>query len=179
MSTLAELPLALGSWIGRDDPPLDPGVADVLRADEYLMRTYRESAGAPVGVYVAFYGSQQTGATIHSPLNCLPGAGWEPIERGRTTFALSGAAAEVNRYIVQKGTDRQAVFYWFQSRGRIVASEYTSRLLLAKDAFTTGRGDGALVRLTIPIRDRLGDADRTAARFAEQLHPVLIRHLPM
>jgi EpsI family protein len=180
-STLAALPLSLGAWTGREDPPLEPGVADVLRADEYLMRTYRnrERSDPPVGLYVAFYASQQTGATIHSPLNCLPGAGWDPIERGRTTLALPGGRAVVNRYIVQKGTDRQAVFYWFQSRGRVVASEYTSRLLLVRDAFTTGRGDGALVRLTVPIRDRAADADLAAARFAEQLQPALLRHLPM
>ncbi len=177
-SSLAQLPTAIGGWVGRDDPPLDPGVTAVLRADEYLMRTYSQPAAPPVGLYVAFYASQQTGATIHSPLNCLPGAGWDPIDRGRVTLALPSGPATVNRDIVQKGTDRQAVFYWFQSRGRIVASEYTSRLLLVRDALTTGRGDGALVRITVPIRDRVGSAEDVATRFARELQPLLLRHLP-
>jgi EpsI family protein len=178
-SSLAAVPFEVGPWYGRNDPPLDADVLAVLRADEYLLRTYARAEGPPVGLYVAFYASQQTGATIHSPLNCLPGSGWEPIERVRLRVTLpGGTAAFINRYIVQKGTDRQAVFYWFQSRGRVVASEYASRVRLVRDALTSGRGDGALVRVTVPLRGRADEANGAALRFIDTLYPVLTRHLP-
>jgi EpsI family protein len=181
-SSLAGLPYVIGSWEGRPDPPLEPDVEQVLGADEYVLRTYAatgDTGAPPVGLYVAFYASQQTGATIHSPLNCLPGAGWDPIERGRVDVPLrSGETVRVNRYVVQKGMDRQAVYYWFQSRGRVVASEYTSRLLLVRDALASGRGDGALVRLTVPMRDGDERADRAAREFLAAVYPALRRHLP-
>jgi EpsI family protein len=178
-STLAALPLEIDGWRGRSDPPLTAAVAAVLRADEYLLRTYIKEERVPVGMYVAFYRTQQSGATVHSPLNCLPGSGWDPVETGRVGFRLAaGSSAEVNRYIVQKGTNRQAVFYWFQSRARIVASEYTSKFLLARDAFMSGRSDGAIVRLSIPIGASSDAADRIALEFARLLYPLLVRHLP-
>jgi EpsI family protein len=178
-SHLAAVPLRIDRWRGQNDPPLEEDVAAVLRADEYLLRTYGEAPGPPVGLYIAFYGSQQTGATIHSPLNCLPGTGWDPVERGRVNVTLPGGElATVNRYVVQKGLDRQAVFYWFQSRNRVVASEYTSKLFLVRDSMLSGRSDGAIVRLSVPLRGPAFDADRAALDFLGALYPVLTRYLP-
>jgi EpsI family protein len=178
-SHLADMPLRIDGWRGQNDPPMEDEVAAVLRADEYLLRTYAEPSGPVVGLYIAFYGSQQSGATIHSPLNCLPGTGWDPVERGRVNVTLpDGELATVNRYVVQKGLDRQAVFYWFQSRHRLVASEYTSKLLLVRDSVLSGRSDGAIVRLSVPLRSRAFDADRAALDFIGALYPVLTRYLP-
>ena len=54
----------------------------MLGVDDYLSRAYYRADGAVVGLYMGYYGSQRQGDTIHSPLNCLPGAGWEPVSRG-------------------------------------------------------------------------------------------------
>ena len=136
-----QFPMTLESWRAVEDPPMEEDILKVLGVDDYLSRAYYKTDGAAVGLYMGFYGSQRQGDTIHSPLNCLPGAGWEPVSQGRLRIAdVGGRDMEVNRYVVQKGLDRQLVLYWYQSHGRVVASEYVSRLYLINDAIRLNRG---------------------------------------
>ena len=95
--------------------------------DDYVNRVYVEASGAPVGVYIGYYASQRQGDTMHSPQNCLPGAGWRPIETGYQDLPTGSASSRVNRYVIQKGLDRQVVLYWYQGRGRVVANEYINK----------------------------------------------------
>ena len=129
---LSELPLAIDGWQGRGEPDFSEDIVSQLGVDEYVVRSYARD-DAVVGLYVGFYASQRQGDTIHSPLNCLPGAGWVPIEQARTVVPVrntpGGAARniEVNRFVIEKGLDREVVYYWYQSRDRVVASEYWAR----------------------------------------------------
>ena len=79
---LAELPRSIGAWAGSIDVPLDREVRDVLGLDDYVNRTYVDASAQPVSLYIGYYKSQRQGDTIHSPQNCLPGAGWQPVEGG-------------------------------------------------------------------------------------------------
>ena len=127
---LASLPLQMGSWSGDDAARLGEEVLAVLGVDEYLARNYSAPGRPGVNLYVGYYASQRQGQTMHSPMNCMPGAGWEPTGRSRVTLQVPGPAGrpvqavEVNRMIVQKGLDQLLVLYWYQGHGRIVASEY-------------------------------------------------------
>lgn len=182
-TAFAEFPMTLDGWRAVNDPPMEEDILKVLGVDDYLSRAYYRPDGAAVGLYMGFYGSQRQGDTIHSPLNCLPGAGWEPLSEGRATIANAGGPGvdiEVNRYVVQKGLDRQLVLYWYQSHGRVVASEYTSRLLLIHDAIRMNRTDGSMVRVIAPIavgRDA-AEAERLATDFVRSLFPHLSGYLP-
>jgi EpsI family protein len=180
-----QFPMTVESWRAVEDPPMDDDVLKVLGVDDYLSRAYYTPDGAAVGLYMGFYGSQRQGDTIHSPLNCLPGAGWEPVSQGRLRIADAGRPGhdiEVNRYIVQKGLDRQLVLYWYQSHGRVVASEYVSRLYLINDAIRLNRTDGSMVRVIAPIpvdaEDGGAAAERLAAEFVRALVPQLSAYLP-
>ncbi|MEO8680115.1 MAG: exosortase C-terminal domain/associated protein EpsI, partial [Vicinamibacterales bacterium] len=199
-----QFPMTLGSWRAVQDPPMEPEILQVLGVDDYLSRAYYRPDGQGVGLYAGFYKSQRQGDTIHSPLNCLPGAGWEPLSQTRLSIDLAGAKApalhrtapalhlegdgfsrrriEVNRYVVQKGLERQLVLYWYQSHGRVVASEYTSRLLLIHDAIRLNRTDGSLVRVIAPIpvgaEDGGASAEALAVRFVRVLVPALSGYLP-
>jgi len=174
---LQTLPLTIGSWQGRDDGRLDKDIERTLQADSYLVRTYTRGP-AQVGLYVAYYATQRTGHTIHSPLNCLPGTGWDWLERGRQTVAApAGQTFEINRAIAQKDTNRLLLYYWYQSRGRIVASDYTNKLLLMRDSLTLHRSDGALVRVVTPASGGL-DGSADALAFITALYPALVNHLP-
>lgn len=176
---LGMLPLAFDGWHGRRDPDLDPSLAAVLGAEQYLLRTYLHDRDEAVRLYVAYYAMQRRGGTMHSPLNCLPGSGWDPIERSYVDLALPGRPPTlINRYIVQKGTDTQAVFYWFQSRGRVVANEYASKLFLLRESLTLGRNDAALVRIMTPFDAKASDAANAGLAFARNLYPLLTAHLP-
>jgi EpsI family protein len=181
----ASFPMQVGRWAGRTAPDFDRGVVDVLGVDDYVNRFY-ESGPDFAHLYVGFYQSQHEGTTIHSPLNCLPGAGWIPIasERIVLTVAADGATrpVTVNQITIQKGLDKQVVLYWYQSHGRTVASEYWGRIYLVLDSIRLNRSDAALVRLIVPIDSTLPQAEsaakQTAVELAETMFPVLGRYLP-
>jgi EpsI family protein len=184
---LASVPMQILDWRGVQQPPLSQEVLDVLRADDYLTRTYYSAPeNAAVGLYIGFWQSQRDGDTIHSPLNCLPGAGWEPIAHATIaptdTRIGSTVNGSINRYIIQKGIDRQLVLYWYQSHGRIVASEYSSKFYLIADAVRLNRTDGAIVRVIAPIANGSQAAEQRAeglaTRFVHALLPTLRGVLP-
>jgi EpsI family protein len=175
-------PMTIGNWHAVVDPPLEADILKVLGVDDYLSRVYYRPDHVAVGLYMGFYASQRQGDTIHSPLNCLPGAGWEPVSQDHLVVpgVGPGAGIEVNRYVVQKGLERQLVLYWYQSHGRVVASEYRSRLLLIGDAVRLNRTDGSMVRVIARIPQ---DADGSAAEalavtFIRELFPLLPGYIP-
>jgi EpsI family protein len=175
---LALLPLRLATWDGRDARPFDDDVITALGVDEYINRQYVGSSGIPIALYVGYYASQRQGDTMHSPQNCLPGAGWQPIESGRLPVRLAAQDVELNRYVVQKGTDRQVVLYWYQGRHRVTANEYANKLWLMLDAARVHRTDGGLVRVIAPVITNASRADTDAAAFATTILPLLTEHLP-
>jgi len=175
---LDTMPLVLGEWSGQRLPPFDAATAAVLNADDYISRSYQRRLGEPADLYVGYYASQAEGDTIHSPMNCLPAAGWQPLTIGRTEIAAGNRRIPVNRYVVQKGLDQRLVLYWYASHGRAVASEYWSRAYLALDALRYRRTDAALVRVITPVRGDEALAERRAVAFVSALLPVLATHLP-
>ena len=180
-TTFASFPMSLLSWNAIVNPPFEKEILDVLGVDDYATRVYYKPDGQAVGLYMGYYNSQRQGDTIHSPMNCLPGAGWEPVDEGRKTITNAdgkGRDIVVNRYVVQKGLDRQVVLYWYQGRGRVVASEYWSKLFLINDAVRSNRTDGALVRVIAPIRVGAEDGGAAAEQLAEEFVRVLFPLLP-
>jgi len=175
---LSALPLTIGQWHGREAPPLADDVLAQLGVDDYVNREYVAAGSAPVGVYIGYYASQRQGDTIHSPQNCLPGAGWRPVESGVATLEAGGRRVEVNQFVIQKGLDRQVVLYWYQGRGRVVANEYRNKALLMLDAARLHRTNGGLVRLIAPINSTTESASTALSAFAVLLFPHLDRHLP-
>ena len=182
---LAEFPMRLDGWRAVVDPPLSADVLRVLGVDDYLSRAYYGQRGEAVGLYLGFYESQRQGDTIHSPLNCIPGSGWEPISEGRLDIVNvdgKGRDIRVNRYLIQKGLDRQLVLYWYHGRGRVVASEYVSRALMVRDAIVTNRTNGSLVRVIVPIplsaEQNLAPMEATGEKFIRAIFPLLDTYLP-
>jgi EpsI family protein len=185
-ASFSAFPMQLGEWRGVAQPPMSAEVEKVLGADDYLTRAYFGPDRAGVGLFVGYWKSQRQGDTIHSPLNCLPGAGWEPVSDGRLSFAdprsPDGPSLTVNRVVIQKGLDRQLVLYWYQSHGRIVASEYWGRFYLMADAMRLNRTDGSIVRVIVPVPSSAPEAEalaeQTGLRFINLLMPELDSYLP-
>jgi EpsI family protein len=174
-----EFPKEIGAWFGQD-VPLQPEVKQILGDGDFLVRFYR-SPGLPyVDFFLAYFPTQRTGSTIHSPQNCLPGSGWIPAELKRIELIHGRKDALVNRYIIAKGLDRQLVLYWYQSNGRIVASEYWAKFFLVSDSIRRNRSDGALVRVVTPVaRDEsIESAEKRALDFSRQALPQLDRFVP-
>lgn len=150
---------------------------------DYLLRTYSRPGGEPdapdrFSVYVAYYESQAQGQTVHSPRNCLPGAGWEALES--RTLSIDGpyGPVTVNRYIVQNDEQRALVLYWYQGRGRIEADEFAVKWDLLRDAAVKRRSDEALVRIVVPVEDSQRAALELARRVAEPISRSLVDVLP-
>ena len=179
--SLAEFPARLGAWSQRGaDARFTPDVESVLRADDYLSRDYALPDGRAANFYVGYYSTQRNGATYHSPLNCLPGAGWAMRDGAldRITPADGRAPFEANRYIIESGDDRQLLIYWYQGRGRAVASEYWGKIYTVLDSVRRRRSDGAMVRVMVPFRGDEAQALRTAEDLAAQAAPQLSAYVP-
>ena len=153
----------------------------------YLLRDFRRDSVTGFSVYVGYYTYQTQGRTIHSPKNCLPGAGWQALGTGTTLIDAAGESYLVNRYILANGDDRALVYYWYQGRGRIAASEFAVKWDLLRDIALHGRSEEALVRIVVPIARGAGDgaagsellaADRVATASATVMIPAVTRILP-
>jgi EpsI family protein len=181
---LSGLPMRVGDWEGEPAADLDSKVIAVLGVDAYVNREYKKPESVPVGLYIGYYQSQREGDTIHSPLNCLPGAGWNPIKRGHISIPTDkNSAIEINRIIIQNGMNNKGVvLYWYQSHGRVVASEYWAKIYTVLDALRTNRTDAALVRVICPVagtsQQAEAFAERRAVEFVSALYPLLFRFIP-
>lgn len=176
-SPLSTLPRVIGDWQGLDAAPLADDVLATLGVDDYINRRYLRG-GLPVSAYVGYYADQRSGDAIHSPRNCLPGSGWEPVASGVAPIATGAGTVTVARYEIAKGTDRQLVLYWYQGRGRVIADEYANKGWLMLDAARSGRSDGGLVRLIGPVVSSPDETLRELSSFAAALLPHLSRYLP-
>lgn len=150
---LLAFPHALQNWTGTDiSIPQDQ--LQVLGPGDFLLRDYQSLTRPepPIGLFIAYFPTQRAGDTIHSPKNCLPGAGWAPVETSRISVSFPGQSTfPANRYVIAKGSDRQLVLYWYLAHDRAVASEYWAKYYLVADSIKMNRSDGSLVRLSTPI----------------------------
>jgi exosortase D (VPLPA-CTERM-specific) len=179
--SLALFPLRLdGVWEGRPDR-LEPDVLATLAVDDYFIGNYQRSAGPWVNFYAAYYKSQSSGESTHSPRTCIPGGGWAILQIEPTEIALARRAPlTVNRAIIQKGDSRQLVYYWFNQRGRELTNEYAVKWYVLRDSIAMNRSDGALVRLVTPLVPGEDEAiaDSRLAAFITSLEPRLAAFVP-
>jgi EpsI family protein len=148
---LHEFPSVIATWQS-EDLPFDYQVARAIGADDYTNREY-SGGGRPIEVYIGYYKNQRSGEAIHSPRNCLPGEGWQPIRSALLQIGSAETPVFVNEYIVEKGARRDLVLYWYQTHGRIIASEYLAKFWLVVDGVRHRRTDGTLVRLWTTAED--------------------------
>ena len=177
---LKDFPQAIGSWQQTgNDRILDDETLKVLRASDYLLRDFRKPEGQVANLYVGYYATQRTGATYHSPLNCLPGSGWTLSEPGKATIALpDGTSFVANKYVIKSGDYKSLMIYWYQGRGRNVASEYWGKVYTVLDSVRLRRSNGAMVRVTVPIGNSEETAERIAVDFASAASTVLPQYVP-
>lgn len=179
--SLSTFPKKIGEWAGKEGR-FDEEVYEVLGVDDSILATYHKQDGRMVQLYVGFYQSQREGDLIHSPKNCLPGAGWNIISTSHEEVLIPGnnpVRIKVIRLDLQKGSQQQIVLYWFQSRGRFIASEYWQKIYIVIDSITRRRTDGAFVRLIAPLINK--DEENTLEdlkEFSQLVIPVLQEYLP-
>lgn len=176
---LAEMPGQLGDWRQKgDEYRFGEDVESVLRTTDYTDRMYEAPGGRLADIYVGYYSSQRTGATYHSPQNCLPGAGWVLTEPQRIEIPAAGGTFLANRYVIENGKYREVMIYWYQGRGRKEASEYRDKINTVWDSVLRRRTDGAMVRVMTGVGDDEEAAIKAAVDISSKLADQLSEYVP-
>ncbi|MCI0336634.1 MAG: EpsI family protein [Acidobacteria bacterium] len=180
---LAELPLQLDSWRQVDAQTLGAGQIRELKADDFISRTYADNRGFLAYLFIAYYASQRHRQTIHSPQGCMPGSGWimsnhraHSIGKGQ-----NNEERQVNEYLIEKDGVKMLAFYWYHGRGRVVASDYWGRFYNIKDSIFSGRTDGALVRVIVPLggsEEAVQQARNSGLEFSKHLLGIMSSYIP-
>jgi EpsI family protein len=177
---LKNFPMQVGAWKQEGvDQRFDAQTMSVLRASDYLLRNYRLGNGLVANLYIGYYATQRDGASYHSPLNCLPGAGWSMEDPAMITITLpNGKSFVANKYVIKNGNIRELMIYWYQGRGRAVASEYWGKIYTVLDSVRLRRSDAAMVRVMVPITASDAAAIESARDFAAVTSEVLPEFVP-
>ena len=178
---LSSFPRTLNGWTSADIA-LSKEVLDVLGPGDFLLRRYHEAAtNSFVDFFIAYFPSQRSGDTIHSPKNCLPGSGWTPIQSDRITVSLPGQTPfPANQYLIAQGEERQLVLYWYWAHNRAVASEYSAKLYLVTDSIRMRRTDGSMIRVSTSLAENesIDSAQQRLLSFAGNITPVVSSYVP-
>ena len=179
---LSQFPQQIGQYRLSESFQSSAGVVEMLGVDDYIQYDYVSDKGEHINLYVGYYRAVGVEGGYHSPKNCIPGGGWgiQEIKDVEINQGIGGnEKATVAQMLIRKGAEYQVVLYWFQNRGRIIASEYWEKIYQVWDALFMGRRDGTFVRIISYAHD--GDIAATELRvraFAEAAMKELENHLP-
>ena len=176
---LDKFPRQIGDWKVEEVIHSSASVVQMLGVTDYINYEFVNSVGKRVNFYVGYYHAVGVDGAYHSPKNCLPGGGWGIASEKKVTLPVKDGAATVTEMIIQNGPARQIVFYWYQNRGRIIASEYWEKIYLVLDALLRHRRDGAFVRIMAPCnKDSIQARETELKRFAAMVLEELKSFLP-
>ena len=179
-SPLSAFPATFGSWSLLREGVVEKDELDVLKADDVLTRLYQSTSNRAVAsLFIAYFKSQRTGQSPHSPKNCLPGSGWQQEASGRIDIPVGSTTINVNHYVVSKGNETSLVLYWYQSQGRTVAGEFAAKFYLIEDSIRYHRSDASLIRVIVPTTTtQLAQSDKIGIDFVQSVFPVIKAYLP-
>ena len=177
--SFASFPLELDGRRGREDV-LPISEQQILQMADYFLGHYRTDGLAPISLFIGYYETQTADQTPHSPRVCIPSGGWKIDSISTIELAHEDRTIPVNRVVIAKGASKQLVYYWFQQRGKFIASEYEAKINLLWGGIVSSRTDGALVRLVTPVGEGfpMEAADQYLEGFSGELLSVLPAYLP-
>jgi EpsI family protein len=180
------MPQSFGQWTAQDIPLTDDTL-EVLGKGDFLNRIYTfqpqpgEASQPVISLFIGYFASQRTGQTMHSPQNCLPGAGWTFDSKQYSEIQdINGKNYNVGEYVISDGNSKQFVIYWYQAHGRSIPNEYVAKGYMVADAIRMNRTDGALVRVITQVRpsESVESAKARAVHFTQIMAPDLPRFIP-
>jgi EpsI family protein len=148
LKPLNTFPNTIGKWTLAHKRTLDKPVVEMLGVDDYIDYTYVNPQGERMDLYVSYFSAVGISGSYHSPQNCLPGGGWQisSVDKAPIVYGDQGKK-NINKLLITHGNKRQLVYYWFQNRGRIIASEYWDKIYTVLDSITMRRRDGSFIRV--------------------------------
>lgn len=180
--TLSHFPHQLGSYRLANSFQSSADVLEMLGVDDYIQYNYIDETTSRVNLYVGYYKAVGVSGGYHSPKNCLPGGGWgiDEVKKVVLPVGIEGnKEATVSQMLIRNGAEYQIVLYWYQNRGRVIASEYWEKIYLVQDALLQGRRDGSFVRIMATVKGNdFAGAEEQVKEFAQQVIVSLEKYLP-
>ncbi len=174
---LTTLPKQFGPWHSARETTFDEGTLKVLRPTDYLMRTYTNSQGTPITLYIGYHNGSPSAGPIHSPKNCLPGGGWEFKSTESIPMTAQNSTINVIRAVLTKDGQDTTFYYWYQVRGEVITSDLDMKIAEFKGMVIDKRKDAAFVRISISAHDKEQEIQAMQS-FFQNAYPQLRAHLP-
>ena len=148
---LESIPLAMGGWVAREIH-IGETIERLLDVNQYIYREYVNESGVSAWLFVGYFTSQKFGSGIHSPRNCLPGSGWEIVNRTYTPLP-GDSSITVSRMDILRGEMRQKMYYWFVTRAGHLNNEFSLKGELVKSAILGRPTDAAFIRINVSAEE--------------------------
>ncbi len=178
LKPLSSFPTKIGEWNGSVSH-FDKKIYEILGVDDSFLCNYKNRNNQTLQLYIGYYSSQREGDLIHSPKNCMPGAGWNIVKSSIITIDVPNQGPKkVIEMALNKANEKMIMLYWFQSRGRTIYSEYWQKIYLIIDSIFKHRTDGSFVRLTAPVLKNEKETTKYLKDFAKDLFPILDKYIP-
>ncbi len=174
---LATMSKQIGTWNGIRDTVFNTPTLDILRPTDYLMRTYINSQGIPLSLYIGYHDGSPSSGPIHSPKNCLPGGGWEFKSIENVDMDALDSNVNIVRAVLTKAGQDMTFYYWYQVRGEIVTSDLDMKIAEFMGVLTDKRKDAAFVRIGLTMENKEEEL-QIMQDFFKNAYPLLKAHLP-
>lgn len=180
--SLSKFPHTIGGYALSNSFQSSAEVIEMLGVDDYIQYNYIRPDGRRINLYVGYYEAVGVNGGYHSPRNCIPGGGWgiDGIEGRKLDIGIDGdTSSTVSEMLIRRGSEYQVVYYWYQNRGRIIASEYWEKIYQVLDAMLKSRRDGTFVRIMASVDgENISATEAEVKFFSEQVMSQLEDYLP-
>lgn len=176
--SLDQFPKKIGDWTMTGQARFDERVLAVLLPTDYLSRSYVDSKGHKLSLYIGFHNGGPKSGPIHSPKQCLPGSGWNRVNEVVRNVQVKEQSIPYVSAIYQKDSEKQLFLYWFQVRDQIVTNEYALKLAMIKNSVLSNRRDSAFIRLSVMATANEKQATEVGEKFIHDFFPAIRETLP-
>lgn len=173
-----EFPVAHNGWRMVEQSKLSPNIIGVLMPTDYLARRYAGRDGALVDIYLSFFNGGHDSGRIHSPKNCVVGAGWTELFSKRVTMDFGGQIANLVQAVYAKGERREVIYYWFAMRGTSMSDEYSLKIAEIVGSMLYRRRDQSFIRISVETMGDTTSAQKYIEEFLQDFYPVILKFLP-
>jgi len=170
---VANFPETVGEWEGKN-LSIDERTYEILETRNLFIRNYKNKNGDNLYLYIVY--SQDNRKVSHPPEICMTGGGLNILDK--KTIELPGGIKAV-QLLMEKGSYQQLVIYFFKAGNNYTPEYITQQMKVVVDRLTGKRTAGALIRLSIDIKDGEQEkAFQVLKSFAVELEPLLRKYLP-
>lgn len=177
VKSLKDFPRLIGGWRTLSETMFDIPTLNLLRPTDYVMRTYVNTEGKPLSMYVGYHNGGRKSGPIHSPRNCLPSSGWLLLSSEEMRMEAGAETIRLVRAEYAKDSQLMTCYYWYQVRDRSITGDLERKFAELAGMIMERRKDASFIRLDLPGNMHATN-DALVRNFLENVFPVLRQYLP-